>query len=175
MRSERGLSWLGALGILLAGLGGFVAIGVLGLHGDPRWKFERAEDQHSLRILIQLFAESERIHASPDGRVDVYRMLIDSRLMDERAIQILRSVRAGSGPTEAEVRAGDYRSFPWERAFARDIQRAWTLGTGAKRRDRNVSAQPVLWEREPHHGGYLVAFTNGVVRFVPEDEFEPGR
>ena len=130
-------------------------------------------DLNSLRGTVEWMADSRQIYTTPDGRIDVYRMIHESRALDERVVEILRSERAGVGPPDQEVRAGDYQNFLWERARVDEGRRQWILWTGEKGIDRNVTARPVLWEREPHHGEYLVAFTDGSVKNLPEDEFKP--
>jgi hypothetical protein len=62
-------------------------------------------------------------------------------------------------PTDADVRAGDYTRFGWQRARVADLK-------------PNVRT-PLLWDRKPQDGKYLVAYSDASIRYVAEDEFHP--
>ena len=173
MRHERGISWIGAIGILVVGMLVLVGLVFVIIPPNSRHLKDSVEDLNSLKQITRMMRDSPQIYTTPDGRIDVYRMMFAKREFDPNRLRLLYSERAGKGPSEPEVRAGDYRNFPWERARLDDIRRQWVRWSGEWSMQSQEQARPVIWEREPLHGIYVVAFTDGSVVWREEDKFQP--
>lgn len=118
------------------------------------------EDTNSLRNIIGLLVQREAFPFAADGRLDAYAAFEPDDPAD--GIEYLRSVRAGKGPTLREVRARDYRNFPWVR-YQRTGREPPTPGKGRV---------PLLWDGHPDQEGVrVVAFSNGAVKWIEDEEF----
>lgn len=106
----------------------------------------RQKDREHLRMLATAMAMSGDVPRA-GGAVDVYA--VAGRV----PLSSFRSERLGTGPTETQVREGDYSTFPWERY----------KGT---RQLKQPEPLPLLWETKPDDGGMrLVAMSDGTVRY----------
>ncbi|MHC4940627.1 MAG: hypothetical protein ACYTHK_16930 [Planctomycetota bacterium] len=119
---------------------------------------EQVEDMNNVRWMLGPIMSAPTIHATADGRIDVYRTVFTSIELDEDNAALLHHRRTDAGPTIEEVRAGDYSNFVWERAKADDVR-------GAK------GKVPVLWDPRPIDGKRIVGFASGLVKIFPEAEF----
>jgi len=116
---------------------------------------------YDINNVKQITAElilGEKMHATPDGRIDAFRTFFESVELDDDHAQYMRNERAGRGPSLAEIRAGDYRNFAWERARVADVR----SGGGET---------PVIWDPRPIDGERIVGFKSGLVRVLTEEEF----
>jgi len=118
-----------------------------------------AEDLNNVKQMVAEMLMADRIEATADGRIDVYRVVFGQIELTEENVTILRHVRSDRGPSIAEVRAGDYGNFVWERALAEDVR-------GAKEK------VPMLWDPRPIDGERVVGFSNGAVKFLGEEAFQ---
>ena len=116
---------------------------------------DTVEDMNRLRRLSGLVVMQEKIPLAPDGRIDVYKTLVDVAASDRE--DLCFSSRAGTGATAAQIEAGDYSGFPWMR-----------------RRGRPPVGRRVLllWEKEPVKGQRVVAWSDSIVKIIYEDEFQ---
>jgi hypothetical protein len=115
-------------------------------------------DLNNVKQMVAEITQSAMIYSTPDGRIDVYRIVFRHTGPDEDYATILGHDRFEIAPTMAEIRAGDYRNFAWERALAEDVR-------GAKGR------VPVLWVPKPIEGQRIVGFASGKVEWMTEQEF----
>jgi len=110
-------------------------------------------DRSRLKEIVSLLRlDYERLPLDGGGRIDVYALVRDGRVSLERGVEIFRSERSKRGPTAAQVLAGDYSEFPYER------------GSGAV-------GQAILLDPEPtgEPKARLAAYLNGnVVRLDDE-------
>jgi len=114
------------------------------------------QDINDLRQIVGIMlSRNDPAPLAKDGRIDVYRILRREQ-PDTRQIQdILHSSRADAGPSIAEIEAGDYSNYAYQRH----------LGPIDPRSSERV---PVIWEREPTGGEQVVAYSDGSVRAEPE-------
>jgi hypothetical protein len=144
--------------LAIVGLGGF-AFAALWLvqprgtaHGP--WFY----DWYNAGIMVKCILVQDPIPSTADGRVDVYRAMIDECGLHEDMVSWLQSPRSDEpGPTVADVEAGDYARFAWERARVRDFANA-------------TDPAPVLWSTGEYDGERLVAFSDGSVRVIEEEQ-----
>jgi hypothetical protein len=113
-----------------------------------------ATDLLNVRDIVGLVAFTGRLPMR-DGAFDPYDLLRTGDMTFEQ-IKVLRSERLGIGPTEEEIRRGDYTNFPWER-YRGDPGRPRT------------PPFPLLWEREPLGRRIIVGFSDGTA-FVHDRE-----
>ena len=117
-------------------------------------EFELEMDTSTLEDLAELLVAAEKWQLTKDGRIDVYRMVAEE-YGDGSWNYMYHSYRHDGMPSEADVRKGDYRRFPWMRK----------RGTPER-----TKREPLLWERSADDDGIrLVAFTNGTVEPVDEE------
>jgi hypothetical protein len=122
---------------------------------------ERLEDLTDVRVML------DALHAGPlgeetplasDGKLDVYGVLRREGMSTQDIVKLCRSSRSGRGPTAAEVEAGDYSNFPYER-------HAGPVDPAVER--------ALLWDPAPGEGGTrLVGLTGASARFIDDGEFE---
>jgi hypothetical protein len=117
------------------------------------------EDVNNVRQMVAEMLMADRIEATADGRIDVYRVVFGQIELTEENVAILRHVRSDRGPSIAEVRAGDYGNFVWERALAEDVRGA-------------AEKVPMLWDPRPIDGKRVVGFSDGRVKVLTEEEFQ---
>lgn len=129
---------------------------------------EEVEDVHRLRALLGVCANpvvrslGTRACFGPDDRLDVYGLLVASGLPDSELEEACRSSRSGHGPTAAEIRAGDYARFPFQR-------RRYPVPKDACRRDTD---QALLWDPVPQRSGWrILGGYGGRVYVKREEEF----
>ena len=87
-----------------------------------------------------------------DGRIDVYAAAFLEGTQ-EQIDELFRSERLGIGPTLAEVRAGDYTNFPYQRF------------KGVPSR-----GDPLLWDKQPVRRYRLIAYSFGRAVLVDEHD-----
>jgi len=105
---------------------------------------------------VRAYGESIR---TVGGQLDVYRLVRPHTRTDGEIATACTNARSGVGPTTAEIRAGDYRNFPYAR-----------IGTAFDPKDKHGTA--ILWDGSPQPDGQrLVALDDGRIRWVPEAEF----
>ena len=93
------------------------------------------------------------------GQLDVYQALRLADFTDAEIASVCTSARSGVGPTESEVRAGDYRNFPYARIT--------TLYDPA-----DALRTAILWDSSPQSGGRrLVGLDDGTTKWVLERQF----
>jgi len=109
------------------------------------------EDVGNLRCLAGLFVTCESLPMK-DGVLDPYHFVRTGDIVPE-VFEVLRSKYFGVGPTDEEIRHGDYTSFPWER-YHGDPSRPLT------------PRFPLLWGRPLAKGRRLVGFSDGSVEIV---------
>ena len=69
---------------------------------------------------------------------------------------VLRSARLGYGPSNEEIRRGDYTNFPYERYRGVVVP---------------GESVPLLWDKEPDlRNGRVIGFSDGTVYWREEDE-----
>jgi hypothetical protein len=91
-----------------------------------------------------------------DSALDVYRLVANGDLCG-KDLTLLWSAHTGMGPMGEDLLRGDYTNFPWERY----------------RGDGKLEGPPfpLLWEKKPDkHGGGLVAFSDGSLKYVEHFE-----
>lgn len=146
--------------VLTAGVIGLTALGVVaGLvvvitaHGwtvppveQDRGRLESIAHDMGLRVILRI------LPLAADGRVDVYAVLLHERNATEEIRRLCTSARSGEGPSTAEIDAGDYRHFPYQRHRGQPDDRETLL----------------LWDRAPTNGERLVARSDGTVFTVSE-------
>jgi len=149
--------WLGlVVAVVLIGVVIYVlplAITLAPRKMDAAWTIE---DQNDLRNIVGVaISQFREMPLAADGRVDIYQILRDGEL-DARQIQDLcHSARADTGPSIAEIGAGDYANCPYQRHRG-----AVDLGS--------AEPVPLVWEREPRGGEWLVGYANGASLVVEE-------
>ncbi|MHC4850235.1 MAG: hypothetical protein ACYTEG_17550 [Planctomycetota bacterium] len=116
------------------------------------------EDVNNVKQMVMTITTVDTVHATADGRVDVYRIVFEVIDLDEDNAALLHHNRLGKGPSIAEIRDSDYSNFAWERALAEDVR-------GAKGR------VPVLWDPKPIEGKRIVGFASGKVEWMTEQEW----
>jgi hypothetical protein len=113
------------------------------------------EDTNDIRQVAGLFVVAgSNVPLAPDGRIDVYALLAREKIRQDDILDICQSARARRGPTWAEIEAGDYRNFPYQRY------------RGVPDRRERV---PILWDRTPARGERLVAFSDCSALVTPEE------
>jgi len=117
-----------------------------------------AEDYGRLKIIANIISQRGAAVA-PDGRVDVYKVVLaEFGTMPRFVVELCSSVRSESGATEREIEKGDYSNFPFERAKGAVVP--------------NAAERPVAWDPAPQELGWrLVGLSNGEVKRVEESEF----
>jgi hypothetical protein len=117
----------------------------------------KLEDMNRLRNIAGLcvckMMDGEDMPLAPDGRVDVYGILVES---GAETVEACFSARAGKGPTKAECEAGDYTNFPYQRRRGLPDPKGGTH-------------TPLLWERSPIDGERLVGMCDGSVEMCQEE------
>jgi hypothetical protein len=142
--------------VLLAA-GVFAAVGFLlclPLQGVKRSTMARLEDTNTLRNLVEPVTRTGTLPMK-DGAFDPYSFVRRERIQ----ARFVRSERAGKGPTDEEIEAGDYTNFGWERY----------------RGDGRLEGPPfpLLWDRKPDDDGkILVALSDGTARLVTRAELD---
>ncbi len=118
---------------------------------------QRVEDLNNLRNITSACVQRGTLPMK-DGALDPYDLLRSGDLVPEH-VKTFRSTRLGVGPTEEEVREGDYTNFPWARY----------RGDG-RVRGRRV---PLLWDREADEDGLcVVAFSDGSAEVLDRKRLE---
>ncbi len=141
-------------GSLLAIIGGGVFV-YLQARSDRDWPVTLT-DINRTRNLVSTFFLAHRGESPPvaaDGRLDVYAaagLLVRTQAQID---EFYRSERLGMGPTLAEVRAGDYSNFPYQR-----FKGTPSIG------------DPWLWDKQPVRGHRVIAFGGGRSALVDEQE-----
>lgn len=132
-----------------------------GARGQPR-PGSRVATMEDLNSLRQLAGHAVIAAKAPikDGALDPYSFVREGNITGAN-LGLFRSARQGRGPTDEEIRRGDYTNFPWERY----------RGDGSDlRRPKLV---PILWEKEPGADGkHVVAFNDGSTKLVEPAELE---
>jgi hypothetical protein len=91
-----------------------------------------------------------------DGALDPYHFVRTGDIQPEQ-FEVLRSRYDGVGPTDQEIRRGDYTNFPWER-YRGDPSRPI------------VPRFPLLWGNPHAKGWRLVGFSDGSVELVEREQ-----
>ena len=143
--------------------GTFAVAGVLVVAGwvllpGPDHRYLEVCDIANVKQMVAELGMAKTTHATADGRIDVFRTFFEAVELDEENAGLMYHERADQGPTIAEIRAGDYRHFVWERARAIDVED----GDGET---------PWIWDPIPFDGKRVVGFANGRVEVVREEEF----
>jgi hypothetical protein len=123
-----------------------LALVVLGACGEDAARRamsqQRIEDRYSMRTIARLVIAGGKLPMK-DGMFDPYAL-------GRGNVLLFRSARYGFGPTEEEVKAGDYARFPWARC------------KGPRKLDGPPF--PMLWEREPDRDGRMLCVrSDGIV------------
>ncbi|MHC4952551.1 MAG: hypothetical protein ACYTGZ_01575 [Planctomycetota bacterium] len=145
-----------------AGVVGLLAMAVILvvrplLVGPQLVKARESLDLTRLLRITSLLVRLEKPPLTSGGQLDVYRLLASDAEFDP--VDLCKSARSKSGPTLDEIRAGDYRRFPYAR-----------INTPFDPRDEHETA--VLWDASPQEtGNRLVATDRGKARRIPENEF----
>ena len=126
------------------------------------WPAGRVEDMNSMRnILGSLAYVRKEFPFAADGRLAAYAAFGPKGI--EEGLAYFRSAQSGRGPTLEEVRAHDYRNFPWVR-YRRVEGTELVPGKGKV---------PLLWDPQPDDdGGRVVGFSDTSVRYVEEYEVD---
>ena len=146
---------------VLLGLGLAIAAAVLVLYlkGHAQGGLQATvTDINRTRNLVATFFlthRKERLPVAADGRIDMYDVFLTSLFArtQEDIDDLYRSERLDFGPTLAEVRAGDYKNFPYQRF------------KGVPSR-----GDPWLWDRRPVRGHRVIAFGASTSVLVDEQE-----
>ena len=142
---------------VLLGLGLAIAAAVLVLYLKDRaqggWLQAEVTDMNRTRSLVSLLLthKKESPPVAADGRIDVYAGLLVTT--QAQVDEIYRSERLDLGPTLAEVRAGDYTNFPYQRF------------KGVPSR-----GDPWLWDKRPVRGQRFIVFGTSRLRRVDEQD-----
>lgn len=116
------------------------------------------DDRNRLDNLSDLvhFAKPD-VPLAKDGRIDIYKLVLEGARLESMQVDICYSRRTKTGPTLAEIKAGDYAKFPFQR------------------RKGKVPAKgkvPVMWDEQPDEKGRrLVGYSDGSARLVPREEW----
>ena len=120
---------------------------------------EEADDQRRLKQLAMYVVLRTDVPLTKGGQLDLYRIVLDVEPNERAVVDLCFSSRARQGPTIEEIKAGDYRRFPYARVSGR-----------FELRDRNATA--LLWDPSPQERGQrLVALDDGSCRTVKEADF----
>lgn len=147
--------------VLLLGVLAVAVVVVSVLRGPDVPSSAIIDDTARLRELAHALIQAGSPIAT-DGRLDVYGALARTRRASEDLVAACSARRSGPGPTAAEIEAGDYATFPWQRR----------LGPFDPRVSPPV---PILWERSPLPTGdgtrfRVVAYSDGSVHGLLDDE-----
>lgn len=120
---------------------------------------EQADDQERLKQLaVYTFLRTD-VPFTKGGQLDVYRIVLEAEPDEREVVNLCFSARARSGPTIEEIKAGDYKRFPYARIN-------WKFAL----RDGNATA--VLWDGSPQPTGHrLVVLDDGTCQTIHETEF----
>jgi hypothetical protein len=143
------------LGVLV--LGGWRVSTKEARHEEQLRAYWMIEDLHNARELLRQCLLAERLPMK-DGALDLYHF-VQTGEIDSQGFKVFRSNRRGVGPTDDEIRRGDYTSFPWER-YRGD------------RTDVGLPVFPLMWEPQPIRGLTLVGFSDGSVLMLEAKELE---
>jgi hypothetical protein len=121
-----------------------------GMRGVWLW-----DDVSSVRQIVGLIVVRGDLPME-DGALDPYYFVRNGDIAGKN-IELLRSKRLGIGPTEEEIRRGDYTNFPWERYRG-------------ERTNIGPPFFPLLWGRLNAKGWTLVGFSDGSVKMLERDE-----
>jgi len=120
---------------------------------------EEAEDQARLKQLAMYVVLRTDLPLTKGGQLDLYRVVLDAEPNERAVIDLCFSARARQGPTIEEIRAGNYRQFPYARASGK-----------FEVRDGDLTA--LLWDPSPQtREQRLIALDDGSCRTIPEAEF----
>lgn len=117
-----------------------------------------------IATVIRIAQSRSDVLLAPDGRIDVYRLLIHDGEEREEGIDktlivdLCHGARASKGPTWEEIEAGDYRSFPYQRYRGHPPPDAFAGARGV----------PILWDRRPSGGKRLAVHSGGAVTAADE-------
>ena len=143
---------------VLLGLGLAIAAAVLVLylkdHASLPWEAAKIADINQTRMLVGYLSRTHKKESPPvaaDGRIDVYAGLLVTT--QAQVDEIYRSERLDLGPTLAEVRAGDYTNFPYQRF------------KGVPSR-----GDPWLWDKRPVRGQRFIVFGTSRLQRVDEQD-----
>jgi hypothetical protein len=118
----------------------------------------RLQTVSNVRILVGLMVASSEPFPMKDGALDVYHFVKSGDITRDN-YDVLRKPGA-KVPTDAEIDAGDYTNFPYERY------------RGEAKRD-GVRPVPLLWEKTPDREGiYVVGMSDGSARAVDQVDFD---
>jgi len=120
---------------------------------------EEAEDQARLKQLAMYVALRTEVPLTKGGQLDLYRVVLEAEPDERAVVDLCFSARARSGPTIEEIKAGDYKRFPYARVSGKfDL--------------RDATATVLLWDGSPQtRRQRLVALDDGTCRTIPEAEF----
>lgn len=134
--------WAGLVGVLVAAAA--FAIFCMPMCGEKYTA--RRDDSNDLRNIVGLVVAARNLPLK-DGAFDPYAFFRSGEIRAEY-LWVFRSDRSKTGPTEEEVKRGNYTNFPWERY----------------RGDGKLEGPPVplLWEKGPDDDGkVLVGLSDG--------------
>ena len=120
------------------------------MHGVTEADAARREDTNNLRNIVGLVVLTKKVPLR-DGAFDPYAFFLSGEIRREN-LRVFESVRSKAGPTDKEIKRGDYTNFPWERY----------RGDG-----KLVGAPfPLLWEKKPDKNGMLlVGLSDGTAKY----------
>jgi hypothetical protein len=131
----------------------------LALYPRPSERKRRMTDLNKLRNMAGSMVSGPQLPMKDDA-LDVYKLYRKGDLSDDEQFAIFRCERTGVSPTRAEVKAGNYDHFPYERWRGTEPP-----ATGTK--------TPILWDRVAQADGTrLVAMSFGAVVVMPEAELQ---
>jgi hypothetical protein len=135
-----------------------------------REKMHEFQDETALSniaLAIAVARSESDVPLTPDGRIDVYALLIlrarDRELPHGEIVELCHGARADEGPTWEEIAAGDYTNFPYQRYRGQLPPRR-----SESPYDRSRNRVPYLWDRRPADRKRLVVYSDQTVLF--EDE-----
>ena len=121
-------------------------------------------DINNLRNLVSYLQVrgADPLALAPDGRVDVYVFVRTGEIEGEDDLQVYGNNATGQQPTLAEMLAGDYSNFGYER-FRGEVS-------------ADAAGVPLLWDKQPRRGygtmGRVVGLAGGRAVFMDEAEIQ---
>ena len=107
------------------------------------------QDINNVRNLVNYLqlAGSDPLPLAADGRIDVYVFVRTGEIEGEDDLQVYANNATGQQPTLAEMLAGDYSNFGYER-FRGDVS-------------RDAPGVPLLWDKHSRRGIRIVGLSGG--------------
>lgn len=132
---------------------------VFSLFCDELIELQIKDHERLLRLSGLLTRHASReVPLDEQGRIDVYSLVRDGSLAEKDALVWFHSERTARGPSAAEIKAGDYTRFPYQR-FKGRVKPGWPL--------------PLLWDRTAAlNGDRLLAYADGRAVVINLKDFE---